>query len=330
MVMDLINDNINFDVADISNFLEDTMLLDSEYEIDHDELEEFFDNEEKKEPKAPLDHDPLIEFQGMNDLMNENEQISELLELPTISISENDQVQENMAKSPMHEIIHDFTSDLKELDLNKTDIPNEFDFNNVSNTVHVRQFEDAEMMKFQASINNSLEHLKSMKQSPPSNPSSAMKNQDFNQYAETMPSNEDSIPTNIEYDESDNMIKFQKDINNSLESLLHTMKKSELSRLSLATMKELMATDNQFKKAPKFLRRNSLNSPMLSVFHHKQNFHPHESSDSSADESDIDNNKFMNQSCSKPTTVSKASRRLSIGKPMRYRSKQNRRNSLVF
>lgn len=330
--MDSINDNIDFDVADVSNFLEDTRLIDSEFEIDHDELEEFFDSEEKKEPKTSLEHDPLLEFQVMNDTMTENEQISEILDLPTINVSENDKVQGNMAKLPMHEIIPDFTSDLKDLDLNKTDIPDKFHSKNFSNPGHDGNFDDDAMMRFQASINNSLEQLKSMKQSPTN--ASDMKNQDFNMtsnpYVETVPSNGNSLPENIDCDDSDDLIKFQKDINNSLESLLVTMKKTELSRLSLATMKELMVTENQnqYTKAHKYLRRNSFNSPMLSVFNHMQNSHPNEF-DSSADESD-DSNRFMNQSSRKPTTVSKVSRRLSIGKPMRHRSKQNRRSSLVF
>jgi len=128
-------------------------------------------------------------------------------------------------------------------------------------------------------------------------------------------------------------IKFQSNINNTLENLIKTMKRTEQSRHLLKTITQKQSSNSSCDtirhdlEKPAFYRRNSLDSPVLTVINHMPNsfandVYPFTNTMKLANKNTSTScTKSNRKSTKKSITSMRGSRR---GKPIGYK---NRRNS---
>jgi len=271
-LFDYNEDELN--LLEVTNFLQDTRLLDGNFELDCDVedrlIDQDDDNEEKVEEidQLPYEHDPLHELDAvpMIDSTIDNENI------PDVPIDDDYSKEDSLHPSPSD------TPGLESVYSNNETIPVDY---------------HPELM--QSDMQSSTNNL-----------------------------NSEGVVDDLARD--DDMIQFQFNINNTLEQLLKTMKQTELSRLSLNLAQQAFESGhacNRMRAAnSNFDRRNSVNSPSLTIFNHM-----HHNTTLST------NNRFVNPSTRllKSNPPFKASRRLSVGKSKKYRPalQQNRRSSFI-
>jgi len=266
------DDELN--IAEISCFLQDTLLMDSEFGFDSVDLEDMFNEEEVGELYLPPD----------NDLKDNHITSVEGCEyFPAVDIS----------------------------------------------NAGIDSSDDEFLKK---TMTKSIFHEKYKKPVPSYTPESVLKRPDL---VTSMPyskrsSQKVSDPEGTE--DSKQKIKFQFNINNTLENLIQTMKKTEHTRHLLALTRSAKSSKDIRRTLGKqrFHRRNSVDSPLLTIFNHIPDPLPNEVHPI-ANAMEI-RNQYMDLSTStskikKSNALMKACRRISIGKPSVYK---NRRSSLKF
>lgn len=357
------NDNDDFIIEEVTNFLQDTRLIDGDFEFDLDfDVEnialELDNGENTFEQPDPLQE--LVVVHMNDDSKMGDEAISGILCIPT---SDSDK-SENHSPFPS-------STQLKNPNLNEIPVNHPKSIPSTCNSYsevideHLEKIgdddDDDDMIKCQSDnlqkkVTNELHEI-SLNPSPLTVPTEVIKIMVYSNN-ETNPinhpkktttstkhdkSNSNDVINNFlesgdSDDDDDDILKFQFNVNNTLEQLVKTMKQTELSRLSLSLAQQTLESCNSRVMVPNnncFNRRNSVKSPSLNFYNHMQHSNTvlNKYNDVPLSSSPFQTSRRGSIGSSKSKASRrfsldkpKASRRNSIGKTMK-RSLQNRRSS---
>jgi len=334
------DDKDDFIIEEVTNFLQDTRPIDGDFEFDLDfDAEnialELDNGENTFEQPDPLQE--LVMVHMNDDSKKGDKAISDILYIPT---SDSDK-SENHSPFPS-------STQLKNPNLNEIPVNHPKSIQSTSNSYSEVIDEYLEQSGDDDDITNELHEI-SLNPSPLTIPPEVIKIMVYSNN-ETNPINHPKKTTtstkhnksNSNYvinnflesgdsDDDDDILKFQFNVNNTLEQLVKTMKQTELSRLSLSLAQQTLESCNSRIMVPNnncFNRRNIVKGHMQhsNAVLNKYNDVPLSSSPfQTSRRGSIGSSKSKASrrfSLDKP----KASRRNSIGKTMK-RSLKNRRSS---
>lgn len=341
------DDKDDFIIEEVTNFLQDTRLIDGDFEFDLDfDVEnialELDNGENTFEQPDPLQE--LVVVHMNDDSKMGDEAISDILCIPT---SDSDK-SENHSPFPS-------STQLKNPNLNEIPVNHPKSIQSTCNSYSEVIDEYLEQSGDDDDITNELHEI-SLNPSPLTVPPEVIKIMVYSNN-ETNPinhpkktttstkhnkSNSNHVINNFlesgDSDDDDDILKFQFNINNTLEQLVKTMKQTELSRLSLSLAQQTLESCNSRIMVPNnncFNRRNIVKGPSLNFYNHMQHSNAvlNKYNDVPLSSSPFQTSRRGSIGSSKSKASRrfsldkpKASRRNSIGKTMK-RSLQNRRSS---